>query len=145
MSEDNSIPPQEDKLISQAKKRLLGASVILFILLISAPFVLKNRNEAGPTEPIKISMESSPVIAEANVESIKPTDPKPEPPELPNPQNKKELPAPSADVKAKSDSISPTNSDVYIQLGIFSDAEKVKPLQQKLNQLSIQTKIDAFK
>ena len=49
MSEDNSIQPQEDKLISQAKKRLLGACVILFILLISAPFVLKNRNEEGPT------------------------------------------------------------------------------------------------
>ena len=145
MSEDNSIQPQEDKLISQAKKRLLGACVLLFILLISAPFILKNRNEEGPTEPIKISMESSPVIAEANVESIKPTDPKPEPPELPNPQSKKELPAPSADVKAKSDSISPTNSDVYIQLGIFSDAEKVKLLQQKLNQLNIQTKIEAIK
>ncbi len=42
MNEDNSIQPQEDKLISQAKKRLLGASIILFILLISAPFVLKN-------------------------------------------------------------------------------------------------------
>ena len=77
MSEDNSIQPQEDKLISQAKKRLLGACVLLFILLISAPFVLKNRNEEGPTEPIKISMESSPVIADMNAESIKPADIKP--------------------------------------------------------------------
>jgi len=145
MSEDNSIQPQEDKLISQAKKRLLGACVILFILVISAPFVLKNRNEEGPTEPIKISMESSPVIAETNVESVKPTEPKPETPELPNPQSKKELPAPSTDVKAKSDSISPTNSDIYIQLGIFSDVKKVKSLQQKLNELSIQTKIETIK
>ena len=145
MSEDNSIQPQEDKLISQAKKRLLGACVILFILLISAPFVLKNRNEEGPTEPIKISMESSPVIADANVESIKPLEPKPETPELPNPQSKKELPPPSTDVKAKSDSIPPSNSGIYIQLGIFSDSEKVKPLQQKLNQLSIETKIEAIK
>jgi len=92
MSEDNSTPPQEDKLISQAKKRLLGASVILFILLISAPFVLKNRNEAGPTEPIKISMESSPVIADTNVENIKPPETKPETPALPNPQVKKKHP-----------------------------------------------------
>ena len=145
MSEDNSIQPQEDKLISQAKKRLLGACVILFILLISAPFVLKNRNEEGPTEPIKISMESSPVINDANVESIKPLEPKPETPELPNPQSKKELPPPSTDVKAKSDSIPPSNSGIYIQLGIFSDTEKVKPLQQKLNQLSIQTKIETTK
>ena len=68
MSEDNSIQPQEDKLISQAKKRLLGASIILFILLISAPFVLKNRNEEGPTEPIKILMESSLEIVDVNVE-----------------------------------------------------------------------------
>jgi cell division protein FtsN len=145
MSEDNSIQSQEDKLISQAKKRLLGACVILFILLISAPFVLKNRNEEGPTEPIKISMESSPVIADANVENIKPVEPKSETPELPNPQSKKELPPPSTDVKAKSDSISPLDKGVYIQLGIFSDSEKVKPLQQKLNQLSIQTKIESIK
>ena len=145
MSEDNSIQPQEDKLISQAKKRLLGACVLLFILLISAPFILKNRNEEGPTEPIKISMESSPVIAETNVESVKPTEQKQETPELPSPQSKKELPAPSTDVKAKSDSILSTNSDIYIQLGIFSDTEKVKLLQQKLNQLNIQTKIETIK
>ena len=132
MSEDNSIQPQEDKLISQAKKRLLGACVILFILLISAPFVLKNRNEEGPSEPIKISMESSPVIADANVESIKPVEPKSETPELPNPQSKKELSPPSTDIKAKSDSIPPSDKGVYIQLGIFSDSEKVKSLQQKL-------------
>jgi cell division protein FtsN len=79
------------------------------------------------------------------VESIKPLEPKPETPELPNPQSKKELPPPSTDVKAKSDSIPPSNSGIYIQLGIFSNSEKVKPLQQKLNQLSIQTKIEAIK
>ena len=145
MSEDNSIKSQEDKLISQAKKRLLGACVILFILLISAPFILKNRNEEGPTEPIKISMESSPVIADTNVESIKPPESKPETPELPSLQSKKELTPSPADIKTKPESIAPSNSSLYIQLGIFSDAEKVKPLQQKLNQLSIQTKIDAFK
>ena len=147
MSEDNSIQPQEDKLISQAKKRLLGACVILFIILISAPFVLKNRNEEGPTEPIKISMESSPVIADSTVEGIKSTEPKPETPELQSPQSKKELPTTSTatDVKAKSDSIPSPNSGIYIQLGIFSDTEKVKPLQQKLNQLSIQTKIETTK
>ena len=78
MNEDNSIHPQEDKLISQAKKRLLGASVILFILLISAPFVLKNRNDEGPTEPIKISMESTPENVDVNVESIKPPETKQE-------------------------------------------------------------------
>ena len=49
------------------------------------------------------------------------------------------------DVKAKSDSIPSPNSGIYIQLGIFSDTEKVKPLQQKLNQLSIQTKIETTK
>ncbi len=101
MSEDNSIQPQEDKLISQAKKRLLGACVLLFILLISAPFVLKNRNEEGPTEPIKISMESSPVNADMNAESIKQADIKPEIPALPSPQNKKELSLSSPDAKAK--------------------------------------------
>lgn len=147
MSEDNPIQPQEDKLISQAKKRLLGACVILFILLISAPFVLKNRNEEGPTEPIKISMESSPVIADSTVEGIKSTEPKPETPELQSPQSKKELPTTSTatDVKVKSDSIPSQNTGIYIQLGIFSDTEKVKPLQQKLNQLSIQTKIETTK
>jgi len=109
MNEDNSIQPQEDKLISQAKKRLLGASIILFILLISAPFVLKNRNEEGPTEPIKISMESTPENVDVNVESIKP------------PETKQEI------------------------MGIFSDNEKIKSLQQKLNQLNIQTKSETIK
>lgn len=145
MSEDNSIQPQEDKLISQAKKRLLGACVLLFILLISAPFVLKNRNEEGPTEPIKISMESSPVIADMNAESIKPADIKPEIQESPSPQNKKELSPSSPDAKTKQETIILSNSGLYIQLGVFSDVEKVKPIQQKLNLINIQTKSEMIK
>ena len=132
MSEDNLIQPQEDKLISQAKKRLLGASVILFILLISAPFVLKNRNEEGPTEPIKISMESSPEIIDVNVESIK------------LPETKQEVPE-SSGSQIKKEAVIPPSSSMYIQFGIFSDNEKIKALQQKLNQLNIQTKSEAIK
>ena len=132
MSEDNSIQPQEDKLISQAKKRLLGASIILFILLISAPFVLKNRNEEGPTEPIKISMESSPEIVDVNVESIK------------LPEIKQEIPE-SSGSQIKKEPVTHSSSGIYIQFGIFSDNEKIKALQQKLNQLNIQTKSETIK
>jgi hypothetical protein len=132
MSEDNSIQPQEDKLISQAKKRLLGASVILFILLISAPFVLKNRNEEGPTEPIKISMESSPEIVDVNIENIK------------LPETKQEIPE-SSGSQIKKEAVILLSSGMYIQFGIFSDNEKIKALQQKLNQLNIQTKSEAVK
>ena len=132
MSEDNSIQPQEDKLISQAKKRLLGASIILFILLISAPFVLKNRNEEGPTEPIKISMESSPEIVDVNVESIK------------LPEIKQEIPE-SSGSQIKKEPVTLSSSGIYIQFGIFSDNEKIKALQQKLNQLNIQTKSETIK
>jgi hypothetical protein len=132
MSEDNSIQPQEDKLISQAKKRLLGASIILFILLISAPFVLKNRNEEGPTEPIKISMESSPEIVDVNIESIK------------LPEIKQEIPE-SSGSQIKKEPVTPSSSGIYIQFGIFSDNEKIKALQQKLNQLNIQAKSETIK
>ena len=144
MSEDNSIQPQEDKLISQAKKRLLGASIILFILLISAPFVLKNRNEEGPTEPIKISMESTPENGDVNVESIKPPETKQEITESSISPIKKEA-LPPSDVKTKSEVVMTSNSGIYIQLGIFSDNEKIKSLQQKLNQLNIQTKSETIK
>ncbi|MEY4148670.1 MAG: hypothetical protein RLZZ482_226 [Pseudomonadota bacterium] len=144
MNEDNSIQPQEDKLISQAKKRLLGASVILFILLISAPFILKNRNEEGPTEPIKISMESTPENVDVNVESIKPPETKQEITESSISPIKKEA-LPPSDVKTKSEVVTTSNSGIYIQLGIFSDNEKIKSLQQKLNQLNIQTKSETIK
>ena len=144
MNEDNSIQPQEDKLISQAKKRLLGASIILFILLISAPFVLKNRNEEGPTEPIKISMESTPENVDINVESIKPPETKQEITESSISPIKKEA-LPPSDVKTKSEVVTTSNSGIYIQLGIFSDNEKIKSLQQKLNQLNIQTKSETIK
>ena len=144
MNEDNSIQPQEDKLISQAKKRLLGASVILFILLISAPFVLKNRNDEGPTEPIKISMESTPENVDVNVESIKPPETKQEITESSISLIKKEA-LPPSDVKTKSEVVTTSNSGIYIQLGIFSDNEKIKSLQQKLNQLNIQTKSETIK
>ena len=144
MNEDNSIQPQEDKLISQAKKRLLGASVILFILLISAPFVLKNRNDEGPTEPIKISMESTPENVDLNVESIKPPETKQEITESSISPIKKEA-LPPIDVKTKSEVVTTSNSGIYIQLGIFSDNEKIKSLQQKLNQLNIQTKSETIK
>ena len=144
MNEDNSIQPQEDKLISQAKKRLLGASIILFILLISAPFVLKNRNEEGPTEPIKISMESTPENVDVNVESIKPPETKQEITESSISPIKKEA-LPPSDVKTKSEVVTTANSGIYIQLGIFSDNEKIKSLQQKLNQLNIQTKSETIK
>lgn len=144
MNEDNSTHPQEDKLISQAKKRLLGASVILFILLISAPFVLKNRNDEGPTEPIKISMESTPENVDVNVESIKPPETKQEITESSISPIKKEA-LPPSDVKTKSEVVTTSNSGIYIQLGIFSDNEKIKSLQQKLNQLNIQTKSETIK
>jgi len=144
MNEDNSIHPQEDKLISQAKKRLLGASVILFILLISAPFVLKNRNDEGPTEPIKISMESTPENVDVNVESIKPQETKQEITESSISPIKKEA-LPPSDVKTKSEVVTTSNAGIYIQLGIFSDNEKIKSLQQKLNQLNIQTKSETIK
>jgi cell division protein FtsN len=146
MSEDNSIQPQEDKLISQAKKRLLGASVILFILLISAPFVLKNRNQEGPTEPIKITMESSPVVNENAVDTIKSAEPKQETPEITPPQAKKDI-TPSSDVKTKNETeiVAPSNSGLYIQLGIFSENKKIQSLQQKMSQLGIQTKIETIK
>ena len=144
MNEDNSIQPQEDKLISQAKKRLLGASIILFILLISAPFVLKNRNDEGPSEPIKISMESTPENVDVNVESIKPPETKQEITESSISPIKKEA-LPPSDVKTKSEVVTTSNSGIYIQLGIFSDNEKIKSLQQKLNQLNIQTKSETIK
>ena len=146
MSEDNSTQPQEDKLISQAKKRLLGASVILFILLISAPFVLKNRNQEGPTEPIKISMESSPVVNESAVDTIKPSESKQEIPEVTPPQIKKDI-TPSSDVKTKNETETAivSNSGLYVQLGIFSENKKIQSLQQKMNQIGIQTKIETIK
>ena len=146
MSEDNSIQPQEDKLISQAKKRLLGASVILFILLISAPFVLKNRNQEGPTEPIKITMESSPVVNESAVDTIKSSEPKQETPEITPPQAKKDI-TPSSDVKTKNETeiVAPSNSGLYIQLGIFSENKKIQSLQQKMSQLGIHTQIETIK
>ena len=144
MNEDNSIQPQEDKLLSQAKKRLLGASVILFILLISAPFVLKNRNDEGPTEPIKITMESIAENVDVNVESIKPLETKQEIIESSTSPIKKEV-IPSSEVKSKSDEVTASNPVIYIQLGIFSDNEKIKSLQQKLNQLNIQTKSETIK
>ena len=127
MNEDNSIQPQEDKLISQAKKRLLGASVILFILLISAPFVLKNRNQEGPTEPIKISMESSPVVNESAVDTIKPPEPKQENLEITPPQAKKDI-TPNGDAKTKNETeiVAPSNSGLYIQLGIQTKIETIK-------------------
>lgn len=144
MNEVNSIHPQEDKLISQAKKRLLGASVILFILVISAPFVLKNRNDEGPTEPIKISMESTPENVDVNVESIKSPETKQEITESSISPIKKEA-LPPSDVKTKSEVVTTSNSGIYIQLGIFSDNEKIQSLQQKLNQLNIQTKSETIK
>ena len=146
MNEDNSIQPQEDKLISQAKKRLLGASVILFILLISAPFVLKNRNQEGPTEPIKISMESSPVVNESAVDTIKPPEPNQENLEITPSQAKKDI-TPNGDAKTKNETeiVAPSNSGLYIQLGIFSENKKIQSLQQKMSQLGIQTKIETIK
>jgi cell division protein FtsN len=146
MSEDNSTQPQEDKLISQAKKRLLGASVILFILLISAPFVLKNRNQEGPTEPIKITMESSPVINESVVDTIKPLETKQEIPEVTSPQAKKDItPSSNEKIKYENEVVALSNSGLYIQLGIFSENKKIQSLQQKMNQLGIQTKIETIK
>jgi cell division protein FtsN len=146
MSEDISTQPQEDKLISQAKKRLLGASVILFILLISAPFVLKNRNQEGPTEPIKITMESSPVINESVVDTIKPLETKQEIPEVTSPQAKKDItPSSNEKIKYENEVVALSNSGLYIQLGIFSENKKIQSLQQKMNQLGIQTKIETIK
>ena len=39
----------------------------------------------------------------------------------------------------------PSNSGLYIQLGIFSENKKIQSLQQKMSQLGIQTKIETIK
>ncbi|MSQ80484.1 MAG: hypothetical protein EXR41_02080 [Candidatus Methylopumilus sp.] len=148
MNEDNPIQQQEDKLISQAKKRLVGACVILLILLIAAPLVLKNRNEKDPTEPIKITMESSPVIKENASDNVKPNETNQKSAEASTPLPSAE-PLAKAEPKIKSDEkkmlTTQVNNRLHIQIGIFSDNEKIKLLQQKINSLGYQTKTETVK
>jgi ethanolamine utilization protein EutA (predicted chaperonin) len=77
-------------------------------------------------------MESSPEIVDVNVESIK------------LPETKQEIPE-SSGSQIKKEAVILPSSSMYIQFGIFSDNEKIKALQQKLNQLNIQTKSEAIK
>jgi cell division septation protein DedD len=89
-------------------------------------------------------MESTPENVDLNVESIKPPETKQEITESSISPIKKEA-LPPSDVKTKSEVVTTSNSGIYIQLGIFSDNEKIKSLQQKLNQLNIQTKSETIK
>ena len=77
-------------------------------------------------------MESSPEIVDVNVESIK------------LPEIKQEIPE-SSGSQIKKEPVTLSSSGIYIQFGIFSDNEKIKAHQQKLNQLNIQTKSETIK
>lgn len=77
-------------------------------------------------------MESSTVINESVVDTIKPPETKQEIPEVTSPQAKKDItPSSNEKIKYENEVVALSNSGLYIQLGIFQKIKRFNLFNKK--------------
>lgn len=162
----NQSSEQEIQFKKRARRRLIGAIALVLLMVTVLPIILDNHEEQAPVPEIAISIPSQkdseftskvvPVQPAANpapdAELVPPLE-KSEPPLPPKPAQVTSAPPAKpvvATPAAKPESAAskpqpePVNStavkDSYmVQVGLFSDAAKVKQLQAKIAGLGIET------
>ncbi len=161
MAQDN-LPPQSDQELQfkkRARRRLVGAVALVLLMIIVLPMILQDRTAKAPKQDVVVSipsldqkLESEP-IAPAPIQPVAPaTEVSPpevtaeaKPVEAPVTTNQ---PSPSVAVPAKAEQVktelaktepakaetkAAASGNYFVQIGVFSDPEKVKQMQEKLS------------
>jgi DedD protein len=156
MAQDN-LPPQSDQELQfkkRARRRLVGAVALVLLMIILLPMILQDRTAKAPKQDVVVSIPSldqrlesepvepapiQPVAPAAEVSppevtaEIKPVETKPvEAPVTTNQPSPSVAVAPKAE-PAKAETKAAASGNYFVQIGVFSDPEKVKQMQEKLS------------
>lgn len=162
MAQDN-LPPQSDQELQfkkRARRRLVGAVALVLLMIILLPMILQDRTAKAPKQDVVVSipsldqkldpdqkLESEP-IAPAPIQPVAPatevsppevtaeTKPVETPVTTNQPSPAVAVPAKAEQLKiepAKTETKATVSGNYFVQIGVFSDAVKVKQMQEKLN------------
>jgi len=157
MAQDN-LPPQSDQELQfkkRARRRLVGAVALVLLMMIVLPMILQDRTAKAPKQDVVVSipsldeklgpdqkLESEP-IAPAPIQPVAPAT-EVSPPEVTAETKPVEAavttnqPSPSVAVAPKAEPVksetkAAASGNYFVQIGVFSDPEKVKQMQEKLS------------
>lgn len=156
-------PASEDDLKRRARRRLIGAVALTLIAVIALPLLLED--EPPPATRLEVNMPPvaarptsaqpellSPAPAPASTEtspapeSVAAAETKPAPPEKPEPKpHPKPTPKPVASPKSEAKPAlqhEASATGFVVQLGAFSDAEKVSALKAQTGKLGLPSYTD---
>ncbi len=163
---------QEIQFKKRARRRLVGSIALVLFMIVALPMVLEDRSAQTPKTPVAISIPSQdgealvpkaePVVP-APEPQVQPdpmqldSEPEvvaPEPAPVVEEKTKPEPEVKPAKVEAKPEQVKtpkkeekkPTPEKVsgnyFIQIGVFSDPEKVKQMQAKLSGAGLKSNVD---
>lgn len=151
MAQDN-LPPQSDQELQfkkRARRRLVGAVALVLLMIILLPMILQDRTAKAPKQDVVVSIpsldqrlesepvEPAPIQPVAPAAEVSPPEVAAEikPVETPVTTNQ---PSPSVAVAPKAEPVksetkAAASGNYFVQIGVFSDPEKVKQMQEKLS------------
>ncbi len=163
---------QEIQFKKRARRRLVGSIALVLFMIVALPMVLEDRSAQTPKTPVAISIPSQdgeafvpkaePVAPapepQAQPEPVQvapePVVTAPEPAPVVEEKPKQEAEAKPAKVEAKPEPVKApkkeekkpipekVSGNYFIQIGVFSDPEKVKQMQAKLSGAGLKSNVD---
>ena len=163
---------QEIQFKKRARRRLVGSVALVLFMIVALPMVLADRSAQTPKTPVAISIPSQdgeafvpkaePVVPapepQAQPEPVQvapePVVTAPEPAPVVEEKPKQEAEAKPAKVEAKPEPVKApkkeekkpipekVSGNYFIQIGVFSDPEKVKQMQAKLSGAGLKSNVD---
>ena len=161
---------QEIQFKKRARRRLVGSIALVLFMIVALPMVLEDRSAQTPKTPVAISIPSQdgeafvpkagPVAPEPQAQpepvqvAPEPVVTAPEPAPVVEEKPKQEAEAKPAKVEAKPEPVKApkkeekkpipekVSGNYFIQIGVFSDPEKVKQMQAKLSGAGLKSNVD---
>lgn len=163
---------QEIQFKKRARRRLVGSIALVLFMIVALPMALEDRSAQTPKTPVAISIPSQdgeafvpkaePVAPapepQAQPEPVQvapePVVTAPEPAPVVEEKPKQEAEAKPAKVEAKPEPVKApkkeekkpipekVSGNYFIQIGVFSDPEKVKQMQAKLSGAGLKSNVD---
>jgi DedD protein len=163
MAQDN-LPPQSDQELQfkkRARRRLVGAVALVLLMIIALPMILQDRTAKAPKQDVVVSIPSldeklgpdqkleSESIAPAPIQAVAPaaeasspeaTAAKPaETPVTSNPPSPAVVTPAKTEEPAKVETKAAAGGNYFVQIGVFSDPDKVKQMQEKLSEKGLKS------
>jgi len=146
---------QELNFKKRARRRLVGAIVLVLLMIVFLPMVLKERTVSSPQEQITITLPEEAVPAtstasdfDSNVvphEPTQPTEVVQSPTESSGEPAGVEAATTTKPASAPTQTKSEATHKFYVQVGVFSDMNNVKLQQTKLSGLGYKSHTEKIK